>query len=491
MSVFAKRLKYYIENSGQTIYSVAVTSGVERTMIHRMMKGDRIPTNKNVVLAVARTLLLSPSDTDDLMTAYEISRRGESAYRQLQHVQQLLLDCVKPSLLTINPINPIHPPENLFLDLKTIISNQSAPPQIIREKPHVNQLVRTLLEMELQKNDGQVCLIAQPDYQYLYESLASMTHFAPNAKIQNIICFDRGNDDENCYNLRCLEKLLPTLLACPAFEARCYYDHVTSVFNEWTLMPCMLLTSDYVLCFSTDASQALLFDDTEMNNFMRTFFQKKLACTMPICHSLKTSFQQYMQSVLMAENSTPPGPQIFTILYQPCMTPFIDNDIILNHLNMEYFSPEMLQRMAVHFQVMKTKNTVINSCFTREGLELFLKTGRITEIPDQFYRPLDVASRKRILHNMIQAIEAGTLVPHIIDTAKFSLPKELSVEALSPTQIILYLYADGDMAFSLTLNEPSLLHAFYSFLEYIQNSRLVYSRKETLHILQQLGETYL
>lgn len=95
MSVFAKRLKYYIENSGQTIYSVAVTSGVERTMIHRMMKGDRIPTNKNVVLAVARTLLLSPSDTDDLMTAYEISRRGESAYRQLQHVQQLLLDCVK------------------------------------------------------------------------------------------------------------------------------------------------------------------------------------------------------------------------------------------------------------------------------------------------------------------------------------------------------------------------------------------------------------
>lgn len=115
MSVFAKRLKYYIENSGQTIYSVAITSGVERTMIHRMMKGDRIPTNKNVVMAVARTLLLSPSDTDDLMTAYEISRRGESAYRQLQHVQQLLLDCVKPSLLTINPI---HPPRKFVLRFK-------------------------------------------------------------------------------------------------------------------------------------------------------------------------------------------------------------------------------------------------------------------------------------------------------------------------------------------------------------------------------------
>ena len=110
MSSFAQKLKYYVEKSGQTIYSVAVTSGVERTMVHKMIKGDRIPSNKDIVLAIARTLLLSPSDTDELITAYEISLRGESAYHQLQYVQKLLLNCAKPSLFKIDST----PPENQF-----------------------------------------------------------------------------------------------------------------------------------------------------------------------------------------------------------------------------------------------------------------------------------------------------------------------------------------------------------------------------------------
>lgn len=351
-----------------------------------------------------------------------------------------------------------------------------------------------MLEMELQKPDGNVCLIAQPDYQYLYETLASMTRFSPNARIQNIICFDGGSNDDDCYNLRCLEKLLPTLLACPSFEARCYYDHVSSIFNEWSLFPCMLLTSDYVLCFSNDASQALLFDDININSFMHQFFQKKLSCTTPVCHSLKTSSKNYIkniESMLLAENTTYHEPRICTILYQPCMTPFIDVDIILKHINMEYFSNEMLHRITTHFNILKSQNTVINSCFTKEGLELFLKTGRLTEIPDPLYEPLAIESRRKVMHNMMQAIERGMLVPHIIDTAKFNIPKELSVESLSPTQIILYLYAENDTAFSLTLNEPSLLHAFYQFLEYAQTSRFVYSSKQTLAILQELEKTYL
>lgn len=485
MSSFAQKLKYYVEKSGQTIYSVSVTSGVERTMVHKMIKGDRIPTNKDIVLAIARTLLLSPSDTDDLLTAYEISLRGESAYHQLQYVQKLLLNCAKPSLLKIDST----PPKISSKNIQSILSQQDITPQIITERPHINQLVRTLLEMELQKPNGHVYLIAQPDYQYLYELLASLTCFAPGAKVDNIICFDQANDDDDCYNLRCLEKLMPTLLSCPAFEAHCYYDHVDSLFNEWSLLPCMLLTSEYSLCFSADAGQALFFDSPEINKFMKQFFHKKMICTSPICHSLTTSFSNYLEKVIMSGKAADLAPQIYTILYQPCLTPFIDDDIIASHLKMEYFSEDMLRRIATHFAVVK--RTIINSCFTQEGLELFLNTGRITEIPDMFYKPLDVESRRRVLKNMLRAVDTGFLVPRIINTAKLNLPVALNVEALSPTRIILYLRLENDTTFSLTLNEPSLLHAFYGFMEYIQNSRLVYSQAETLNILQELEKNYL
>lgn len=485
MSSFAQKLKYYVDKSGQTIYSVSVTSGVERTMVHKMIKGDRIPSNKDIVLAIARTLLLSPSDTDELITAYEISLRGEAAYYQLQYVQKLLLNCAKPSLLKIGST----PPKISSKNITHMISQQEITPQIITEKPHVNQLVRTLLELELQKPNGHIYLIAQPDYHYLYETLASLTSFATGAKIDNIICFDKANDDDDCYNLRCLEKLMPTLLSCPIFEAHCYYDHVDSLFNEWSLLPYMLLTSEYSLCFSSDAGQALFFDSLEVNKFMKQFFYKKLACTSPICHSLTTSFSNYLENVIMSGNASDLAPQIHTILYQPCLTPFIDDDIIASHLNVEYFSEDMLKRITTHFAVVK--RTIINSCFTREGLEQFLKTGRITEIPDMFYQPLNVESRRRVFKNMLHAIETGFLVPRIINTTKLNLPAALNVEALSPTRIILYLRLENDTTFSLTLNEPSLMHAFYGFMEYIQNSRLVYSQKETIDILQELEKAYL
>ena len=46
MAIFAEKLKSYIEKSGQTIYMVAQSSGVNRTLIHRMTTGARIPSKK-------------------------------------------------------------------------------------------------------------------------------------------------------------------------------------------------------------------------------------------------------------------------------------------------------------------------------------------------------------------------------------------------------------------------------------------------------------
>lgn len=50
MAIFAEKLKSYIEKSGQTIYMVAQSSGVNRTLIHRMTTGARIPSKKKLLL---------------------------------------------------------------------------------------------------------------------------------------------------------------------------------------------------------------------------------------------------------------------------------------------------------------------------------------------------------------------------------------------------------------------------------------------------------
>lgn len=115
MSIFAKKLKTYIEQSGMTIYMVAQSSGVNRTLIHRMANGTRIPTQKETVSFIAKAMLLSPTDTNDLLEAYEMSKRGESAYRQLQLVKQPLINCARPSFLKLG----VTPPETFVLLMNT------------------------------------------------------------------------------------------------------------------------------------------------------------------------------------------------------------------------------------------------------------------------------------------------------------------------------------------------------------------------------------
>lgn len=484
MAIFAEKLKSYIEKSGQTIYMVAQSSGVNRTLIHRMTTGARIPSKKETVALIAKSLLLSPADTNDLLEAYEMSKRGESAYRQLQLVKQLLINCARPSLSNLG----VTPPRN-FCSLNDFDIQIESSPKLISQRSQINQIIRLLLDQELQKPDGHVCLISQPDYTYLYDTLAAMTTIAPTAKIQNIICFDRSNENNDCYNLYCLEKLVPTLLANPSFEALCYYDHVNTLFNEWSLLPYMLLTSNYALCFSDDTNQAMLYNDKNVIRFMRQHFNKKLSCTNPICYSIKTSFDTYMNSLLVTEAKEPP--EAYTLLYQPCLMPFINLDIIVKYVNTEICTPEMIQHMAAHIANIHHPDAKIHTAFTQEGLELFMETGRITEVPSQFYQSLDMNSRKEVLHNMMQAIEAGSLIPRIIDTTRFDMPMSLSVDALSPNQIIIYLNHDADNAFSLIINEPSLMHAFYEFLVYIQTSRLVYSKDETITILKNIEAKYL
>lgn len=100
-----------------TIYMVAQSSGVNRTLIHRMANGTRIPTQKETVSFIAKAMLLSPTDTNDLLEAYEMSKRGESAYRQLQLVKQLLINCARPSFLKLG-VTP--PPETFVLLMSAI-----------------------------------------------------------------------------------------------------------------------------------------------------------------------------------------------------------------------------------------------------------------------------------------------------------------------------------------------------------------------------------
>lgn len=46
MSIFSEQCKFYVEDSGLTLYEFSKKSGIERTTLYRMINGKRVPSKE-------------------------------------------------------------------------------------------------------------------------------------------------------------------------------------------------------------------------------------------------------------------------------------------------------------------------------------------------------------------------------------------------------------------------------------------------------------
>ena len=151
----------------------------------------------------------------------------------------------------------------------------------------------------------------------------------------------------------------------------------------------------------------------------------------------------------------------------------------------------MQQFLIGYFQSINNHTVNVHISFTMEGLELFMETGRITEIPDFMYSYLKPQQRLRVLKNLISGIERGHFMPRILKSTSFNLAMPISITATSPQKVLIY-YITKEKGLSIFfLNELNLINAFYDFLVYVQDSELVYNENETKAILQSMLDRYI
>lgn len=164
---------------------------------------------------------------------------------------------------------------------------------------------------------------------------------------------------------------------------------------------------------------------------------------------------------------------------------------MLDRINKDVITPEMQQFLVEYFQSINNHTVNVHISFTLEGLELFMKTGRITEIPDFMYSYLKPQQRLRVLKNLIAGIERGHFMPRIFKSTSFNLALPISITATSPQKVLIY-YITKEKGLSIFfLNKLNLINAFYDFLVYVQDSELVYNESETKTILQNMLEHYI
>ena len=163
---------------------------------------------------------------------------------------------------------------------------------------------------------------------------------------------------------------------------------------------------------------------------------------------------------------------------------------MLDRVNKDIITPEMQQFLVQYYQSIGNHTVNVHIAFTMEGIELFMETGRITEIPDFMYSYLKPQQRLRVLKNLIAGIDRGHFMPRILKSTSFNLAMPISITATSPQKVLIY-YITKEKGLSIFfLNELNLINAFYDFLVYVQDSELVYTQSETKNILEKMLNNY-
>lgn len=473
MSVFSEKLQECITKSNMKIASLSKISGVERSFIQKMLTGERIPSDPAVLQQLADALMLSPSQRRMLLDSYSISKMGEATYYRRLLVKRLIEETNSflqpaPVLRSTYPNPGFQRPSVLSLHGKGAIADT----------------VRLLVEEELSGASPRLRLVLQPE-SLLIPVLLAYGRTCPALQIEHILCFDSElqYQKENKYNLGCLRGALSFLLAACRYVPYFYYEVISPKTGKTALFPWMILGTDWAVSLSQDEEAAVVLSDREAVSLYEGLFEEvREECHPVLEHSGQEQFFD-------AQNWSPLKQEMtYSLQFEPCFGFFFTMNMAQQQICRDLPNREELlsffdeRRKQISLLDGARKNT---SFFTLEGLDRFLESGRIGELPEDCYLPFPKPFRVELLRRMLACTQNQSYSPYLIKPAKFRIPQALYFLVTGPQQVTCSCTHPIHGRIHLNIQENSVAYSFCDFFEYLKETGLVYSKEETQAVLRQ------
>jgi hypothetical protein len=350
----------------------------------------------------------------------------------------------------------------------------------------INNLVKTIIGLEAIKENGKVSIVAQPEYDFLFKFLTLEGINWQDLAIDHIICMENSMQDDNShYNLGCINAMMPLLVTGCKYNPMCYYDNIKAHFNSTTLMPYIILTSESIVNISYDISYATVSHFKPYLALYNQIFEDLKQKSVPMAVILHSPFEQishYLKFISSYGNTD------YHFSYAPCLVYFATDEMChkyVTHLlpEREVFISLVIQHLN-DFRKALPLHTVETIYFSEEGLDRFLDTGLLSEIPAQFYSPLNISDRYRLLKYFYDAAIAGICQPLIINSKKLTIPVDLITCTCNDNAVSFVYNSQDHDSTALVITEKSIAFWLNDFLGYLKNSSMIFSKEETIALLE-------
>ena len=446
-------LSEYIKTKKINIKKCAEYFQIDRSTLYKIIRGERKVPNRDFIQQISQYLYLTNDEKKELLEAYEIDRIGEFRYYCRQHVSSFL-------------------EEAALLDNRTFAVNDALNPILktghYTDKYDVEHLLYELSLLESKEKDPHIRIFGQPTHAlYLLRIVSSHIPITHLFRLNNT---NELTKDNQFYNLTVLTNIMPLIFNNDHYSPYYYYNEINAINNHLCFFPNMILTHKYLLIYTTDHSSGILYEREETYNAYEVLFNQYLKETKCLI-----SNKDHRSDMIEDFNYILYAPSIGA-LYQeddPFPVSLKDNDFI-----------ESFKRHSIHLkQYLKSNTDHLSGLYTLQGLRHFVDTGYTTDFPQQFYQPLTIDDRIKILRRLKNFMNTCSL--QLVDVPEYSDTSFLIIVMNMNTLYFQIVSASGTVK-TIQLHEASLVMAFNDYYQYIVEERCL-SKEDAFKII----DTYI
>lgn len=312
--------------------------------------------------------------------------------------------------------------------------------------------------------------------------LAAQGHSTAATKIDHIICLNNNTEVPHSYknyNLNCLKRILPLYGCDYQYNSYYYYDNILSKIGTFTLMPYMIITSQYVCLLTSDMQRGALFSEPEFISMFEKIFDEYLIVSSPLLRRLDSAFTQ-LDYVC---DSSPAIKEKYSFQMTPCLTFFLTPGFIEKYIKQDFPErPLFIQKLLKYIENF-THSQFLHSTsfiFSLKGIQHFLSTGRINEYPYEVYDAFDMKDRIYLVKQLLHACK--TLDFKMLKNNIGDIRNELFLYVTQQNGYLMFSVPPHQNLVYLDIKEPGLLFTFFDFCKNLEPD-LFYTPEETIELI--------
>ena len=470
MSKFSLCLDEIIKRSGEPIARIAKNAGLERTSIHKALKDERVLPYSSLKKLIQYFQLTLP-EVRELNLYYDMLLQGEDAYQSYSEICHLMSDLSHLHFTSFSYKTELM--DSLFLSNK-----------MVQGKAEVEHIILAILHKEADAK-APISLYLN-DTHYFTDIFMQFWRNGKDFTVQQIITFrpDTLSDSatSTIQNIRRIRSLLPTaLLSKEQYYA--YYCYTNDDARESLQpFPYYIVTPNCLLLLNEDCSA--IYINTEAS--LIKFYQKQFEQAKSICQPLISYSNEPLAVLSTYMDNTDQG-GYFTIMTQPCTGRYYTREIIEKYMRHDLpYRRELIEMGVERFSTLARLQNNYYTVFTEAGIDQFVEDGYIADLPKAQVLPLDHGDRLLMLQQLRDDIEHDIVCGYIADPDQLPIPQYLTFTCDPKHGLHIYAvdgFVNGGYTCNLHIGAANIGHVFCNFIRFLPNSKYVYSKEQTLKIL--------